>query len=114
MDEVGLPGELADGFEGAAAEEEDALVVVGVEVAFFVVGDAVFGEVFLVVDEVDLHACRGDGADFDDELAIAVVDDEVHAGEADDFMELVFAFVHGAESRGEDADVAASFLDKSG
>ena len=110
MDEVGLPGQFADGLEGAATEEEDALVVGGLEETFFVESVAVAAEILLVVDEVDLHPCRGDRAHFDDELVVAVVDNEVHAGEADDLMELVFSFVDVIESGHKDADIATQLL----
>ena len=98
------------GLEGAAAEEEEALVGVGQGTVAAVEHALAFDEVFLVVDEVDLHACRGDGAYLDDELVVAIVDDEVHAGKADDLMELMFAVVHLAEFRHEDPDFASNFL----
>ena len=110
MDEVRLPSQFSHGFEGAASEEEDAFVVVGIEFTIFVEEAFVVGEIFLVVDEVDLHACRGDRADLDDELVVGVVDDKVHAREADDLMELVFAFVNIAETRHENSNFASFFL----
>ena len=110
IDEVGLPSELAYRLEGATAEEEQSLVGISQHVVTVVEHALALDGVFLVVDEVDLHACCWDRSHLDDELVVAVVDDEVHAGEADDFMQLVLAVVYLAEFGHEDPDFASHFL----
>ena len=110
MDKVGLPCQLADSLQGAAAEEKDALVVGGAQDALLVVDVAKAIEILLVVDEVNLHPRRGDGAHLDDELVVAVVDDKVHARQPDDFVQLMLAFVDLVEPRHEDANLPPDFL----
>ena len=50
-------------------------------------------EVVIVVNEIYLHARGLQGRHFDDELMVGIVDDDIHAGEADYFVELVAPFV---------------------
>ena len=68
-------------------------------------------EEVLVVDEIHLHACRGNGRHLDDERVVSVIDDEVHAREADNLMELVPAFVDIAPLGSERTYLTSMFLD---
>ena len=67
-------------------------------------------EVRVVVDEVHLDACSGDGRNFDDQRVICVVHVQVHAAQANDFVELVPAFVDFAETWHEHANLFALLM----
>lgn len=112
MDQMRLPCQFTHCLEGASTEEEHTLVVVGTEFAVIVVEAFVFGEILLIVNEVDLHTSRWDRAHLDDELVVGIVDNKIHSRKANHLMELVFAFVDIAETRHENTYFAASFLDE--
>ena len=110
--EVGDPSEFLSGFECASGEEYGSFVVVGEEFVGVWVGDGAFtAEEVVVVDEVDLHACGLYACDLDEEWVVGVVDNDVEAGETDDFVELVASLVDAAESGHESADFPSAFHD---
>ena len=107
MDDVGCPTQFAHGFKDTAHKEEAALVVVFEELVVCVMQDRLALEVGVVVDEVHLDACSGDGRHLDDQRVICVVHVQVHAAETNDLVELVTAFVDFAETRHEHANLFA-------
>ena len=109
MDDVRRPAQFAHGFKHAAHKEEAAFVVVFEEISIRVLQDSLALEVSVVVDEVHLNAGRGDGGHLDDQRVIRIVHVEVHAGKANDLMELVSALIDLAKSWHEHADFL-SFL----
>ena len=111
VDDVRGPAELLDGLKDAAREENGAFAVVAEELPVRVVEDLPAAEIVLVVDEIDLDAGGGNRRDLDDEGPVDVSDDDVHAGEADDFVELVFALVDAAVARHECPDFPFALLD---
>ena len=79
VDDVWCPLEFLYCLEYSAGIEDGSFAVVFVFFAFFVGYDASLVEVVIVVDEVYLHACRGQRCYLDDEWVVGVIDDEVHA-----------------------------------
>ncbi len=113
MDYAGIPAEFADGLNDAPGEENGAFVVFGGVVFYFELG--IYGcgrvvEVVVVVNKVDLHSRRLQSGYLDDKRMVGVVDDYVHAGETDYFVELVSALVDTAVFRHESTHLDTSFL----
>ena len=71
-------------------------------------------EIILVIDKIDLQPGCCDRCDFDDEGAVDISDDDIHAGEPDHFMELVFPLVDAAVTGHERPDLMPEFLDSVG
>ena len=67
-------------------------------------------EIVLIVDEIDLHSCCRNRRDLDHERSVDIVDDYVHSGKSDDFVELILALVDTAVSRHEGSDLLFPFL----
>ena len=68
------------------------------------------GKVFVVIDEINLHASLLDRRYLDDQGMIGIVDDQVHAREPDHLVKLVASFVDQAKSRHEGADLVSGVL----
>ena len=68
------------------------------------------GEEVVVVDEINLHPRLLDGGHLDNERVVGVVDDEVHAREANHLMELVPPLVDDAVAGHENPDFLPAFL----
>ena len=110
MDYGRRPAQFLDRLQHAAGEKDGPFVVVG-EFRTFAVGQhGLAREIVVVVDEIDLHARRGDRGDLDDELVVVVVDDEVHARKTYYLVELVPAFVDTAVARHEGTDFVPTLL----
>ena len=111
VDDIRCPAELLDRLEDAAREEYGALAVVREEAAFVVKEGLLAAEIILIVDELYLQARCRDGCNLDDEGPVDVADDDVHPGEADDFVQLVLALVDAAVAGHERADLLLLLLD---
>ena len=114
MDDVRGPAELFHGLQDAAGVEDGAFAVVGEEGAIVVTEDLFPAEVIFVVDEVNLDAGRGDGRHLDDQGTVHVADDDVHARQADDFVQLVLPLVDAPVFGHEGADLLLALLDPLG
>ena len=67
-------------------------------------------EIILVVNEIDLHARCRNRRNLDYKRSVNIVDDYVHSGKSDDFVELILALIDTAISRHEGSDFLLSFL----
>jgi len=112
VDDVRSPAQLADRFQNATHKEQAAFVVVGKHCAFVVFQNGLALEVRVVVNEVNLNACRRDGRHLDDQGVVGVVDVQVHPGETNDLVKLVATFVDFSETWHEHANLL-SFLMRS-
>ena len=92
MHDRGTPAQPLDRLEHAARKEDRAFVVVG-EPPLIVRQHRLAGEIVVIVDEVDLHAGRGNRSHLDDELVVVVVDDQVSSRQPDHLVKLVAALV---------------------
>ena len=110
MHDGGGPAQFLDRLQHAAGEEDGPFVVVREIIALGVGQHGLAREIVVVVDEVDLYAGCRDRGHLDDQLVIVVVDDEVHAREADDLVQLVPALVDAAVAGHEGADFVSVFL----
>jgi hypothetical protein len=110
VDHVGHPAEFADGLDDAAGVELAALDVVGKFLTVGVGVEEAAREVVVVVNEVDLHTCCLNGSHLDDERMVRVIDDQIHARETDDLMQLVATFVDHTESGHEGTNLVTGFL----
>lgn len=111
MDDVGRPVELFHRLDNASGEKDTTVIVVGTEHAFLVIHHVLpFRKEIIVVDEVDLHPGFLDGGHLDDEGVVGIVDDKVHARQADYLMELVAALVDNTIMRHEDPNFLTIFL----
>ena len=111
MDDVRSPSEFLYGLEHTASKEDGPFAVVCKEFPVLVLVNAFSVEVVLVVYEIDLHSCGRNGSNLDHKRPVNVVDDDVHAGEADYFVELVLPFVDTAVARHEGPYFLLPFLD---
>ena len=112
MNQMGLPCQLAHRFQRPTSEEEETLVAAWLKLACLVKGRATLGEIFLVVNKIHLKAGRGQRTNLNNQLVVAIVYNEIHSREANNFMKLVFALVDVAEARHEDAYFPTQFLGK--
>ena len=65
----------------------------------------------LVVDKIDLDPGRRDRGDLDDQRTVHVADDDIDAGQADDFVKLVLPFVDASIAGHEGTDLLLALLD---
>ena len=111
VDDVGRPIEFLHRFDDATGKEDTAIVVVVAKHAFFVIHQVLLlREEIVVVDEINLHPRLLDGGHFDNQRVVRIIDDEVHAREANHLVELVAAFVDDTVTRHEDSDFLTAFL----
>ena len=75
--------------------------VIGEAIPLFVFGGMLTFKVFFIVNEVHLHAGPGNRSHLDDEGLVYIVDHNVHAAEANDFVKLVPPLIDGAKARHE-------------
>jgi hypothetical protein len=97
VDEVGYPPEFFDGFQCAADVENTACVVVFKLFAGVGTDISLTFEKVFIINEIYLHTCGLYGGYFDGEGVIGIADNEIHTGEAYDFVELVTPVINGAE-----------------
>ena len=93
MDDFRCPTQLTHRLQYAATKENRALIVIGIFTAFIFVTLAT-GEVIIVVDEVYLHPCSRNRSHFDEERMVGIIDDEVCAAQANNFMQLITPLVN--------------------
>jgi hypothetical protein len=104
------PAQFLDRFQYAAGEKDGPFVVVLKVVVRAVGQHRLAREVVVVVDEINLYARRGYRRHLDNQLVVVVVDDEVHARQPDNLMQLVPALVDAAVAGHEGADLVPAFL----
>jgi len=110
MDHVWSPAKLLYCFQNTTTEENCAFIIIS-EISSVLVCQSGFAlEIFIIVDEIDLHAGRLYGCDLDYQRMVVVVNDEVHARETYHFVQLVPPFIHIAEARHEGSDLSTPFL----
>ena len=110
MDDIRGPAQFLHGFQHAAGKEDGALSIVCEELAFLVAVYLLAAEIIFVIDEVYLDAGGRYGCDLDDEGAVYVRDDDVHAGEADDLVQLILSLVDAAVAGHEGTDFLLALL----
>jgi len=110
VNHVRYPAKLLDGFHHTANEEDTSFIVVLILLPLFINKRFPVLEIILIVNEIDLHPCRLNGGNLDDERMVGVIDDEVHAGETNYFVKLIAAFVDVAIFRHESAYLFSFFL----
>ena len=108
--DVRSPAQLLYRLQNAAGKENGPLVIVGKELSVLVTVELLSLEVILVVDEVHLRPCLGNGGNLDNQRTVGIVDYEVHAGEPDDLVKLVLALVDAAVAWHESTDFLVFLL----
>ena len=111
MHDAGFPTKFFHRFDGSAGKKYAAFVVCFRRQVGFQSFVRSALEVVFVVDEIYLHSCWLQRGDFDDQRMVGVVDDQVHAGKTDHFVQLVSAFVYTSVFGHECAHLEAPFLD---
>ena len=110
VDNVRCPTQFFDGFQHTARKENHAVVVVAEFFAIGINGRAAPTEIVVVVDKIDLHACRWQRGNFDNQRMVAVVDYQVHAGQALYLVQLIATLVDYAVTRHKNADFTTLLL----
>ena len=110
MDDVRSPSELLYGLKYTACEEDSSFAVILEEVSVVVAIYAFSVEIVLIINEIHLHSGCRYRRNLDYERSVHVVDDDIHAGEADDLMKLILSFVDAAIARHERTDLLLPFL----
>ena len=110
MDDVRSPSELLDCLKHTAGKEYGPFPIVLEELAVLVAIYALAMEIVLIVNEIDLHSCSGYGGNLDYKRPVYIVDDDVHTGESDDLVQLVFPFVNAPIAWHEGPDFLLPFL----
>ena len=109
---MGLPRQFAHSLKGTAAEEEDALVVGRQQKSILIERTTETSKILFVINKINLKASRGQRTDFNDQLMVAVVHNQIHTRKANHLMELMLALVDVIEPRHKDTDLASQFLGK--
>ena len=104
------PAKLLHCLQHTAGIENGTFVIVGIFVSFLISYHLAVKEIVIVVDEVHLHACRLDGSDFDNQRMIGVIDDQIHARKADNFVKLVSSLIDISPLGHKGANLTAFFL----
>ena len=110
MDDVRSPSALLHGLKYTACEEDSSFAVILEEVSVVVAIYALSVEILLIINVIHLHSGCGYRRNLHYERSVHVVDDDIHAGEADDLMKLILSFVDAAIARHERTDLLLSFL----
>ena len=107
---LGTPAQFLYGLKDTACKENGALVVVAVVIAVGIACHETVVEIVVVVNEVYLHAGCLQRCHLDDQRVVSVVNDEVHARQTDNFVQLVTSFIYVAPFGCEDSDLLAKVL----
>ena len=101
MDDVRCPAEFLDCLKDSPCEENGPFVIVLEELSIGIEKCLFATEIVLVVNEIDLNPCGGNGCDLDDQRSVDVSDDYVHPGKSYYLVELVLPFVDATVTRHE-------------
>ena len=110
MHDVRLPAEFLHRLQYSFTEEQAPFIIVLMEVPLLVSEDGLPLEEFLIVDEVDLHPDLRNGGYLDDQWVVIIIDDQIHPGQADDFMKLVPSLVDTSKPWHEHPDLVFLFM----
>ena len=101
MDDVRRPVQLLDGFNNSFGKENRPFVIVREQIPVLIGKNRLSPKIFLVVNEVDLHALLGDRGHFDDQGHVHVVDDQIHSRQTDYLVQLMSPLIDHSKSRHE-------------
>ena len=110
MNNVRTPAKFLHCFQYTTCIEDSTTVVVIVFYTIFVRCLQTILEIVIVVDEIYLHACGLNRSNFYNKGVISIIDDQVHTGEANYFMQLISALVNVSPFRHKCPDFTAFFL----
>ena len=107
---IGTPAKFLHGFQYTTRIEDSAAVVVVILYAVFVHSLHPILEIIIIIDEIYLHTCGLNRSNFYNKGVISIVDDQVHTGEANHFVQLVPALVNVSPFGHKSSDFTAFFL----
>ena len=79
MNDIRRPTQFFYGFQYASSKEDGAFIVVWKQLSIAVFQHGFSLKIFIVIDEIHLHASGRDRGYFDDQGMIRVIDHQVHA-----------------------------------
>lgn len=91
---IGTPAKFLHGFQYTTRIEDSAAVVVVILYAVFVHSLHPILEIIIIIDEIYLHTCGLDRSYFYNKGVVSIIDNQVHTGEANHFVQLVPALVN--------------------
>src|SRR5665647_292583 len=110
MDYIRAPAQFSYCFDHAPGKENGSLVIVFVLHSCCVSYCMLALEIIIVINEVNLHACRLYAGHLYNKRMVSIIYDEVHPRQTDDFMKLIPSFVDGAISGHKCPDLFPPFL----
>jgi hypothetical protein len=81
-----LPTQFLHGFQHSPSKKYAPFIVIGKKPFVFVSVYEFSLEIIFVVNEIDLHTGCGNGSYLYDKGTVYVFDDDVHSGQANDFV----------------------------
>ena len=112
VDYVGTPAKFLHCFQHTACIKDSTTVVVIVFHTIFIRCLQAILEIIIIIDEIYLHTCRLDGSDFYNQGMVSIVNNQIHTGKANHFVQLVSAFIDVSPFGHKGSDFTAFFLDR--